>query len=297
MNGKYKQNIFFLFLLFALSFQISPVLGAIKDADVDGLIDTAEVDMYHTDPLVFDTDNDGRGDGDEILDGTDPLDPMSSELILLTRPDPGLLGSPEKFAWYIGRASGILAFVLLTGVVIFGLIISSRAFMKFVPGATAYETHRFISWLALGTVVLHFASFFFDNFMKMKIVEMFVPFIMTRNFQTALGYNVGLTVSLGVIAFYLLLILIFTSEFRSKIPPKVWRTLHYLSAISYILFLLHGFLTGTDSTEWWMKTLYATSLSIVFILVLIRIFSRNLIPSVRTWWKNKFSTTTLPPAE
>lgn len=296
MNGNYKHGSLFLSAFFALTLFVSPVWGAIKDTDVDGLIDDAEISTYHTDPILFDTDGDGRGDGDEILDGTDPLDENSSQLIVLTRPDPGLIGSPEKFAWYIGRASGILAFVLLTGVVIFGLIISSRAFTKFVPGATAYETHRFISWLAIGTVVLHFFSFFFDNFMKLKIVEMFVPFIMTREFQTALGYNVGLTVSLGVVAFYLLLILIFTSQFRAKIPPKVWRTIHYLSAISYILFVLHGFLSGTDSTEWWMKTLYATSLSVVFLLILIRIFSRNLIPSVRTWWKNK-TTPPTPPME
>jgi len=292
MNGNYKYTFFLLLFIFSLT--AHSAFGAIKDTDIDGLSDEAEATTYHTDPLVFDTDGDGVGDGDEVLGNTDPLDSADSQLSTLTRPDPGLLGSPEKFAWYAGRASGILAFLLLTGVVVFGLIISSRAFVKFVPGATAYETHRFISWLALGTVVLHFASFFFDNFMKLKIVEMFVPFIMTRNFQTALGYNVGLTVSLGVVAFYLILILIFTSEFRAKIPPKIWRAIHYLSALSYILFVLHGFLSGTDSTEWWMKTLYAVSLSLVLFLVLIRILSRNLIPSVRTWWKDKSAPPTSP---
>jgi len=85
---------------------------------------------------VFDTDNDGRGDGDEILDRTDPLDMESSYIAALSQPDPGIWGNPNKWAWYLGRASGILAFILLTGVVSFGLIISSRAFMKVVPGAT-----------------------------------------------------------------------------------------------------------------------------------------------------------------
>lgn len=291
MSGKHSVLIFFFVLLFTFGYAGRFAEGAIKDTDVDGLSDEAEINTYHTDPLVFDTDGDGRGDGDEILDGTDPLDKESSQIATLTRPDPGLIGSPEKFAWYVGRASGILAFTLLTGVVVFGLIISSRAFTKFVPGAMAYETHRFISWLALGTVILHFSSFFFDNFMKMKVIEALVPFAMSRNFQTTLGFNVGLTVTLGIIAFYLLLVLIFTSEFRSKIPPKVWRAIHYLSAAAYLLFMLHGFLTGTDSREWWMQALYATSASLVFFLILIRILSRNLIPSVRTWWKNKTEET------
>lgn len=296
MNGKHKRVTLFLSILFVLGFGTHFAFGAIKDTDVDGLSDESEVNMYQTDPLVFDTDGDGVGDGQEVLDGTDPLDKNSSSIAMLSIQDPGLLGSSQKFAWYLGRASGILAFTLLTGVVVFGLMMSSRAFNKFIPGAIIYETHRFLSWLALATVVLHFSSFFFDSFMKLNIMEALVPFTMSRDFPTALGYNMGLTVALGVIAFYLMLILIFTSEFRSKMSPKTWRAIHYVSAVAYFLFIAHGFLTGTDSTEWWMRALYATSASMVFFLILIRILSRNLIPSIRAWWKNK-ATPSVPPLE
>lgn len=294
MNGKRKFATFFLSVLFALSFGVHSTEGALKDTDADGLSDDAEINIYHTDPFVFDTDGDGVGDGQEVLDGTDPLDKNSSSLTALSIQDPGLLGSSQKFAWYLGRASGILAFILLTGVVVFGLIMSSRAFNKFVPGAAIYETHRFISWLALATVILHFSSFFFDSFMQLKVMEALVPFSMARNFPTALGYNMGIAVSLGTIAFYLMLVLIFTSEFRSKMSPKTWRAIHYISASAYILFIMHGFLTGTDSKEWWMKALYATSASLVFFLILIRIASRNLIPSIRAWWKSKTEETNQP---
>lgn len=288
------MKVFFVAALFALGYGLPAAQAAIKDTDVDGLSDDAEINTYYTDPLVFDTDGDSRGDGDEVLDGTDPLDRGSSRIAALSAEDPGLLGSPEKFAWYLGRASGILAFTLLTGVVVFGLMMSSRAFIRFVPGSTVYETHRFISWLALGTVVLHFSSFFFDNFLRLSVVETLVPFVMSRNFQTTLGFNIGMAVALGVIAFYCLLILIFTSEFRAKISPKVWRGIHYLSAAAYLLFILHGFMTGTDSKEWWMRALYATSVSVVFLLILVRIFSRNLVPAVRAWWKNRTGGTSRP---
>jgi DMSO/TMAO reductase YedYZ heme-binding membrane subunit len=121
----------------------------------------------------------------------------------------------------------------------------------------------------------------------MKVVEALVPFILSRSFQTTLGFNMGFTVALGIIAFYGMVILIFTSQFRSKMSPKVWRGIHYLSSISYLLFVAHGFMTGTDSPQWWMRALYATSISIVFFLVLIRVLSRNFIPSVRLWWKSR----------
>ena len=45
------------------------------DSDGDGLTDTDETDLYGTDPNNSDTDGDGVGDGQEVADGTDPLDP------------------------------------------------------------------------------------------------------------------------------------------------------------------------------------------------------------------------------
>lgn len=294
MNGKHKILTLFFGALLTLSFQYEVVFGALKDTDVDGLTDEAEITVYHTDPMLPDTDSDGTSDGQEVLDGTDPLDKGSSSLQALSKEDPGLLGSSEKFAWYLGRASGILAFILLTSTVVFGLVISSRAFNKLIPGTVSYETHRFVSFLALAVVVLHFSSFFFDAFMKMKVFEALVPFVLSRDFKTTLGFNMGLSTAFGIIAFYCIAILVFTSEFRAKIPPKVWRTIHYISAVAYFLFVLHGFMSGTDSGTWWMRMLYSISLGLVFVLVLTRILSRNFIPALRIWYKEKTGGNTPP---
>lgn len=49
-----------------------PTRGA-KDTDGDGLNDYEEVKKYHTKPLLYDTDEDGLGDGTEVVNGFDPL--------------------------------------------------------------------------------------------------------------------------------------------------------------------------------------------------------------------------------
>ncbi len=51
--------------------------AAVVDTDEYGLTDDDEVNVYGTDPEVFDTDGDGVGDGDEVEAGTDPLDQAS----------------------------------------------------------------------------------------------------------------------------------------------------------------------------------------------------------------------------
>jgi hypothetical protein len=55
----------------------------LTDSDGDGLSDFAEAGLEPgsatgTDPLVVDTDGDGVGDGDEVANGTDPIDPTSA---------------------------------------------------------------------------------------------------------------------------------------------------------------------------------------------------------------------------
>jgi hypothetical protein len=49
------------------------VLAQRPDRDADGLFDDDELEVYGTDPDVPDTDGDGSDDGQEVYDGTDPL--------------------------------------------------------------------------------------------------------------------------------------------------------------------------------------------------------------------------------
>ena len=55
---------------------VNALLTNIFDSDGDGLLDPVE-DSLETNPLLEDTDADGVGDGQEMIDGTDPLMPPS----------------------------------------------------------------------------------------------------------------------------------------------------------------------------------------------------------------------------
>ncbi|OGI22141.1 MAG: hypothetical protein A2808_03915 [Candidatus Moranbacteria bacterium RIFCSPHIGHO2_01_FULL_55_24] len=200
-----------------------------------------------------------------------PADTYTAEPAETTIENPGLIGTPQ-LAWYISRASGIAAFILLTIVAINGLLMSTRLVATFLPPPMNYEMHRFFSWSALTLVVAHFVSLLFDPYFQLRLGEALIPFLISRDYASALGFDFRWAVALGILAFYGITVLILTSEFRKQMSFKTWRTIHYVSFPAYFFFLAHGIMSGTDSKEWWMIWLYGFSALLVTLLVLVRVF-------------------------
>lgn len=252
-------------------FPLKTLVGAIQDTDFDRLADEAEKTIYATDPLLYDTDGDGVPDGQEILDGTSPVDKEDSQLSSFNAAIGEPLTRTDSFAWYVGRASGIFAFILLSLVVINGLLISTRLAIRFISPALNYEMHRFFSWAALLATIIHIVSFIFDKYIQLQWLEIFLPFSLKRSFPTATGFSLQWAVGFGVLALYGMLVLILTSHFKAKMSQRTWRITHYLSFFTYLLFLGHGIFAGTDTLAWWMIWIYGLSAILVITLILVRI--------------------------
>jgi DMSO/TMAO reductase YedYZ heme-binding membrane subunit len=58
---------------------------------------------------------------------------------------------------------------------------------------------------------------------------------------------------------------------RSSIGQKTWRILHFLSFAMYIMGLLHGLFSGTDSTASWVQWYYWLSGGSLLFLFIYRI--------------------------
>lgn len=268
MFGKHRNALITLTVLcFIYAF---PAQAALQDSDADGLTDQAETKIYLTDPSNPDTDADSVSDSDEILANTNPLNAES-------HPNQAIESnymSNKSFTWFIGRSSGVLAFILLTIVVVNGLLMTTRLVFRLLPPALNYEMHRFFAWTAFVALIGHIVSFTFDEYFHLTYFEGFVPFVLMRDFSSNLGYDLRYAVGIGTIAFYGIIALLITSELKGRgISLKKWRALHYSSFLTYCLFLAHGYLSGTDSNEWWMLWLYGLSATLVFGLTGLRIYA------------------------
>lgn len=267
-----KMKNFFIATFSFLFFVTGSASAVVKDSDVDGLTDEGEISVYQTDPNKYDTDGDGVDDGKEVVDGTNPLDERSYKLAELQTPDAGIFADTEKFPWYLARISGIVAYIIFSLVVMYGIFVScAKVFFKWVSPPTALAFHQYLSWLGLSMVFLHAFSFLFEKFLHLSVAEIFIPFVLSRPLTSALGYDLGFSVALGIVALYILTILVITAQFRRKIFSGVWRWLHYLSFVGFLIFTVHGFTAGSDSSEWCARGIYIVSVTGVTLLVFVRV--------------------------
>lgn len=279
MSGKTKLLVItILITIVSLSTVKAFAANTEKDSDFDGISDKAELELYRTDPNKADTDEDGVLDYQEVLDKTDPANSNSSGLNLNLSNE--LFAKSNATMWYIGRISGIGAFVMFTLVVCFGLLMTSKILVKFpfFSAPNALEVHSFnASFIGMTLLAAHILALMSDTYIQIKPKEVLIPFILQRNLVSSMGFDLKIPVALGVIALYLALILVTTSRLRkSVIPLKIWRAVHYSSFLFYLLFLIHGFTAGSDSREFWMQGLYLVSLVLVLGLTILRIFGKKL---------------------
>ena len=93
-----------------------------------------------------------------------------------------------------------------------------------------------------------------------NVPEVFTPFLSPYR---------PVPVGLGIIAFYLMLLLSLSFYARNHLGQKNFRLLHYVSYAVFLMVTVHGVLGGTDTGAlWW---LYAVSLVVVAVMTVLRV--------------------------
>jgi len=171
-----------------------------------------------------------------------------------------LMGSDPKAYWYLSRGSAFVAMSLLWVSMALGLTITNKM-ARIWPGApAAFAIHEYVSLLGLSFAIFHALVLMGDHYIKFSLAQIVVPFS-TTNFKP-------LWVGLGQVGFYVWLLVALSFYVRSKIGPKVWRAIHYISFLCFCMALYHGVSSGTDTKEFWAQAYYwVAGGSLIFLLV------------------------------
>jgi sulfoxide reductase heme-binding subunit YedZ len=99
----------------------------------------------------------------------------------------------------------------------------------------------------MGLITFHIFILMGDQYMSPGFKDLLVPMSGAyRPFWTALG----------IISFYVLLLITLSSLLRRFIGQKVWRSIHMLSFVLFYVILYHGIKAGTDSANLWVQIMY-----------------------------------------
>ena len=151
-----------------------------------------------------------------------------------------VLGLDGPVMWYLNRSTGVVTIVLLTITTVLGVLAIGGRPAGRLPRFVTQAFHRNVALLALLLLVAHLVTAVLDEFVEIKWYEAFVPFV---------GSFEPLWIGFGAIAVDLMIIVILTSLFRTRMKHNLWRGIHITAYVMWGLAIGHGIGVGTDMTE------------------------------------------------
>lgn len=243
----------------------------IVDSDLDGLTNEGEIQIYNTNLENPDTDQDGILDGAEIINGSDPLDSNSPSIKDIYGEN--LLEIETPWIWYLARSGALVAFLLLYLSIFFGISIRTPILKKIITPAYSFEIHRWISLQALLFAFFHGIILIFDKFLSFNLRNVFLPFFPLSESSIRAGID-PTYLAMGIIGFYLMLVLVVSSYLRKHIKFWLWRSIHFFNILLWIFVVLHALKLGTDMKNEIVRNIFIYANAFLALLFVVNIISR-----------------------
>ena len=181
-----------------------------------------------------------------------------------------------KVWWYVSRATGVVAWALLALAVLWGLALSTRALGRKTSAPWLLDVHRFLGGLAVIFTIVHFVTLSFDPWMSSEygysISQAFIPF--------ASAWKPG-PMAWGIVAFYFLLAVEFTSLIKNRLPQKFWRGVHLASYPLYAMATIHLLTAGSDNQNPLLRWSVLATVGAVVFFTVYRIIGPGRVESVK----------------
>jgi methionine sulfoxide reductase heme-binding subunit len=148
--------------------------------------------------------------------------------------------------WYASRATGIVALLLLTAVLVLGILVNRQGRLPGLPRFAVTSLHRNISLLAVAFIAVHVLTAVLDTYVSIPVSAGVIPF--------ASSYE-RFWLGLGAISFDLMLAMVITSLLRGRLNRTLWRAVHLLAYLSWPVAFAHSIGSSRDLQHGWMLDL------------------------------------------
>lgn len=144
--------------------------------------------------------------------------------------------------WYATRMFALLAYLAISGSVVYGLLLSTGILDAIAHRAVSFALHQELASIGLGLAMIHVALLMLDKSVPYTLAEVLIPFI---------GPYQPLWVGIGQLMLYLTIVVVGSFYLRSRIGQRRWRLLHYLTLLAFVGTTVHGLMSGTDTAAPW----------------------------------------------
>ncbi|MGD0698774.1 MAG: ferric reductase-like transmembrane domain-containing protein [Trebonia sp.] len=166
--------------------------------------------------------------------------------------------------WYASRATGVVALLLLTGVMVLGMLVNRQGRLPGLPKFAVTGLHRNLSLLAVAFVALHVLAAVADSYVNIPITAVVVPL--------ASPYE-RFWLGLGAVSLDLFVAVIVTSLLRRHLSRGAWRAVHLLSYLSWPVAWVHSFFASGDLQHGALFFLALLCAIAVFVAIIWRLVS------------------------
>ncbi|MGH3167241.1 MAG: ferric reductase-like transmembrane domain-containing protein [Trebonia sp.] len=160
--------------------------------------------------------------------------------------------------WYVSRATGVVALLLMTAVLLLGLLVSRQGKLPGLPKFAVTGLHRNLSLTAVVFVGLHVLTAVTDGYVDIPLISAVLPF--------SSPYE-RLWLTLGAVSLDLGLAIIVTSLVRNRLSRRTWKSVHWLAYLSWPVAWLHSYGSASDMRSGWLFLLALADLLLVVVAV------------------------------
>jgi sulfoxide reductase heme-binding subunit YedZ len=167
--------------------------------------------------------------------------------------------APHLF-WITSRAAGTAALLLSSVAVSIGLLMGARLLKR--RGPDLRILHEALSVATIVAIVVHAGALLGDSYLRPTILDLTLPFV--SSYKT-------IWMSIGIIGGWSLILLGLSYYARRRIGQQRWRMLHRLTAVAWLLGVVHSFGEGTDAGVPWFIASVGIVVAPAVVLLLARI--------------------------
>lgn len=144
---------------------------------------------------------------------------------------------PELLTWIVARSTGLASYCALCIAILSGIALRTSVLDFLARNRALRSLHEFTFWIWIPLGAAHVVALVVDPIARIGPLDAVIPF------QTEYG---RLAIGLGTVSLDLVVLIVVTSWLRGRLDLRLWRFVHRLSYVAFVVLFSHAVLSGTD---------------------------------------------------